>query len=181
MARRKVSGSTSFVRTKGRIGNTKPNQRAVITTKTGQSSVRVLRALDPLTYKTLQRQAPGATTLQINNPAVTKNQFRQRGFPVVRAKAAVRRLFRRDPYNLWSAQAPPPFANNPTVATFSKEADQFTNNTTAPFYHPEGAGASPGSVTVIRQPQALPGTKNRGTVFAPNRQTQTGGKTLRRR
>lgn len=180
MAKRKVSGGTSFVRTKGRIGNTSPNKRAVITTKTGQSSVRVLRALDPLTFKTLQRSAPGKTVEQLNNPTVTKNIFKQRGFPVVRAKASVRRLFRRDPYNLWSSTAPPPFANNPTVATFAPEADQFTNNNTAPFYHPEAGAPGPG-ITVVRQPQAVAGTRNRGRVIQPNRQTQVGGKTLRRR
>lgn len=178
MAKSRTSGRVNQkAPTKGRIGNTSPNQRAVITTKTGQSSVRVLRALDPLTYKTLQRQAPGATTLQINNPAITKNQFRQAGFPVVRAKAAVRRLFRRDPYNLLSSNAPPPFNTGATVATFSPEADQFTNNPTAPFYHPE---KQPGAVSIVRQPQATPGTKNRGKVIPPNLQTITGGKTLRR-
>lgn len=163
---------------KGRIGNPSPNKRAVITTKTGQSSVRVLRALDPLTYKTLQRSAPGKTVEALNNPQVTKNQFRQRGFPVVRAKAAVRRLFRRDPYNVLSASAPPPFNTGATVATFSPEADQFTNNNTAPFYHPEN---SPGAVSVVRQPQPAVGTRNRGKVIKPNLQTITGGKTLRRR
>ncbi len=163
---------------KGRIGNASPNQRAVITTKTGRSSVRVLRALDPLTYKTLQRQAPGKTVETFNNPQVTKNQFVQRGFPVIRRKLSVRRLFRKDPYNLLSSTAPPPFANSPTVATFSPEAEQFTNNTTAPFYHPE---KSPGAVVVRRQPQPAVGTKNRGKIIKPNLQTIAGGKTLRRR
>lgn len=165
-------------RARGVIGNRNPNQRAVITVKTGPRRVRVMRALDPLTYKTLQRQAPGRTVETLNNPATTKNIFKQRGFPVRRARASVKRLFRRDPYNLLSANAPPPFNTGATVATFSPEADQFTNNTTAPFFHPE---KSPGAVTVRRQPQAAAGRRNRGSVTPPNRFTLFGGKTLRRR
>lgn len=168
-------------KTRGVIGNKSPNQRAVITTSTGRSSVRVLRALDPLQYKTLQRQAPGRTSEQLNNPQVTKNQFKQRGFPRVTRKRSVRRLFRRDPYNLLSASAPPPFNTGASVATFSPEADQFTNNTTAPFYHPEAAAPTPGSVRIVRQPQAVAGRKNRGKTVTPNRFTLFGGKTLRRR
>jgi hypothetical protein len=113
----------------------------------------------------------------MTNPAVTKNVFRQRGFPVVSRRATVKRLHRHDPYNILSASAPPPFNTGATVATFSPEADEFTNNNTAPFFHPENA---PGAITVLRQPQATPGTKNRGTVQKPNIQTLFGGKTLRR-
>jgi hypothetical protein len=175
MAKRKA---TPLKRTRGVIGNKSPNQRAVITTKTGQSSVKTLRALDPLTFKTLQRQAPGKTVEQFNNPAVSKNVFKQRGFPVVRKRAAVRRLFRRDPYNLLSASAPPPFNTGATVATFSPQFSELTNNPTAPFFHPE---KSPGAITVKRQPQAAAGRKNRGSVTPPNRFSLFGGKTLRRR
>jgi hypothetical protein len=162
---------------KGVIGNKSPNQRARITTKTGQSTVRVLRALDPMQYKTLQRKAPGKTAESLNNPVKTKNQYIQQGHPDRRGRASVRRLFRRDPYNLLSASAPPPFASGATQATFSPEADQFTNNAN-PDFHPE---KSPGAVAVKRQPQPAAGRKNRGNVIPPNNITLFGGKTLKRR
>lgn len=166
---------------KGRIGNTTPNQRAVITTGTGSRRVRVLRALDPMSYRTLQRQAPGRTTLALNNFAVTKNQVIQRGKQLLGGRRQnVRRLYRKDPYNIFSATAPPPFGTNATVAMFSPEAERVDILNTNPSFHPEAAGPSPGSVSIVRQPQAAAGTRNRGKVMRPNLQTVAGGKTLRR-
>lgn len=165
-----------MAKTKGKIGNTSPNQRA----RLGYGSIkkpRIMRALDPFTYKTAQRQAPGATTIKLDKPEVSKNTFYQRGRPITRRKGAVRRLFRRDPYNVLSATAPPPFGTSPSSAIMSDEANQFTNNPNL-MYHPE---KEPGAVGVKRQPQATPGTKNRGNVMRPNRFTLFGGKTLRRR
>jgi hypothetical protein len=89
------------------------------------------------------------------------------------AKISVRRLFVRDPYNKNSTA---------TVATFSKEFDQFTNNAN-PAYDPSKA---PGSVRVMdaRSTSAeRPGKASRGhqKVVTLGRTYFFGGKTLRRR
>lgn len=92
-------------------------------------------------------------------------------------RKSVKRLFVRDPYNLLS-QAGQGFGNNPTVATFSPVADQFTNNPN-PVFDPSKA---PGSVTVKqRLPKPIGADKGHMRIFKPNRQTLFGGKTLRRR
>jgi hypothetical protein len=166
--------------TRGRIGNTSPNKTPNTQKPSDvRKSVRVLRALDPFTFKTLQRGNPGITTEELNNPVVTKNQVTQAGKRLLGGKRqSVRRLFRKDPYNLLSATAPPPFAQNPTVAMFSPEAENVDAVNPNPSFHPEEA---PGAVTIHRQPQAAAGRKNRGHVIPPNRFTLFGGKTLRRK
>jgi|SRR5215471_9738777 len=166
---------------KGSIGNKSPNQRAVL----GYAPIktpRTLRALDPMQYVTLQRQAPGATVEMLNNPTITKNQFYQRGRPITKTRAAVRRLFRKDPYNIWSVAgtAPPPFSSGATTATFAPEADNVTNNPN-PMFQPMKGVAVVQAPRVTRYPQPVQGVKNHGSTFAPNRQTQFGGKTLKRR
>lgn len=89
----------------------------------------------------------------------------------------VKRLFVRDPYNLLS-QAGFGFGQNPTVATFSEEADQLTNNPN-PVYDPSKA---PGAVAIVqRAPKPKGADTGHQRVFKPNRQTLFGGKTLRRR
>lgn len=165
---------------KGRIGNTSPN-RQPNTQKPGggRRTVRVLRALNPLQYKTLQSGNPPTTIAELQKPVVTKNQVTQQGQRLLRGgRQGVRRLFRRDPYNLWSATAPPPFGTGATNATFSPEAEQVDTVNPNKEFHPE---AAPGVVRVMRQPQAAAGTKNRGKVFRPNRQTLFGGQRLRRK
>lgn len=167
----KISNST-----KGRVGNTNPNQRAVLNFKpVPRPTVR--RALSPTQFVTLQAKNPPAGLVTIDKPSITKNTFYQAGRPVVRARAAVRRLFRKDPYNIWSATAPPPFGTGATVAQFSPEAEQVDVANPNTFFHPE---KSPGAVSVMRYPQAVAGKKNHGSYFPPNRQTLFGGKTLRR-
>lgn len=95
----------------------------------------------------------------------------------VKRKISVRRLFTRDPYNL-NSQLGSGFGNNPTQATFSPEADQFTNNPNV-SYDPSKA---PGSVRVVqRAAKPLGADKGHAKVFKPNRFTRFGGKTLRRR
>ena len=173
--------NTAVQPVKGNIGNKSPNQRAVLGYAPTRKP-RTLRALDPMQYVTLQRQAPGATVELLNNPVITKNQFYQRGRPVTRARANVRRLFRKDPYNIWSVAgtAPPPFSSGATTATFAPEADNVTNNPN-PMFQPMKGVSRVQSPSVVRYPQPVAGTKNHGSRFVPNRQTQFGGKTLRRR
>lgn len=93
-------------------------------------------------------------------------------------KASVKRLHVRDPYNLLSS-APYGFGLNPTVATFSPEFDQFTNNAN-PTYDPSKA---PGAVTVKQRASRPLGKARTGhqKYIPPNRQTMFGGKTLKRR
>jgi hypothetical protein len=92
-------------------------------------------------------------------------------------KRSVRRLFVRDPYNK-NSQLGSGFGNNPTVATFTPEFEQFTNNTNV-AYDPSKA---PGTVQV-KQRSAKPVGADKGhqKVLKPNRFTLFGGKTLRRR
>jgi hypothetical protein len=180
MAARKVKNS-AVQPVKGNIGNKSPNQRAVLKYAPTKRP-RVLRALDPMTYKTLQRQAPPAGLVTLDKPAVTKNTFYQRGRPVTRAKAKVKRLFRRDPYNIWSVPgtAPPPFSSGATQATFAPEAENVTNNPN-PMYQPMKGVSEVQTPAVVRQPQPVAGNRNHGNRLLPNRITQFGGKTLKRR
>ena len=164
-------------KTRGRIGNPNPNQQARLTFRpTRRPSVK--RALDPLTFKTLQAQTPPAGLTALDKPAITANTVTQRGRRLLGgSRQGVRRLFRKDPYNKWSADAPPPFGTGATVATFAPEAAQVDTTNPNPEFHPE---QSPGAVKVVRQPQAAAGTKNRGKIFQPNRTTLFGGKRLRK-
>lgn len=92
-------------------------------------------------------------------------------------RKGVKRLFVRDPYNLLS-QYPNGFGRNPTSATFSPVADQFTNNAN-PVFDPSKA---PGTVQIVqRAPKPIGADKGHQRVFKPNRFTLFGGKTLRRR
>jgi hypothetical protein len=92
-------------------------------------------------------------------------------------RRSVKRLFVRDPYNLLS-QAGQGFGNNPTTATFSKEADQFTNNANVGF----DPSKAPGSVKIVqRASKPIGADKGHAKVFKPNRFTLFGGKKLRRR
>lgn len=168
-----------MARSRGRVGNASPNKAPNIPKQTGGiGRVRVIRQFNPFAFKTTQAGNPPRAALDFQHPEVTKNQVYQRGHKLLGGRRrAVRRIFRRDPYNLLSANAPAPFNTGATQATMSPVADQFTNNAN-PAFHPE---KSPGSVRVIRQPQAAAGRKNRGKTFAPNRYTLFGGKTLRRR
>lgn len=165
---------------KGRIGNTNPNRQPnTLKPGGGRRTVRILRALDPFTYVTQQRPQNIPTIPETQKPTVTKNQVTQAGQRLLGGRRrSVRRLFRRDPYNLWSSTAPPPFGTNATQATFAPEAEQVDSLNPNKAFHPEKVG---GPVRIMRQPQAAAGTKNRGNVFKPNRTTLFGGKTLRRR
>lgn len=167
--------------TKGRIGNTNPNRspNTQAPRNFGRRTVRVLRALDPFTYKTLQKPQNLPSIPETQKPAVTKNQVTQAGARLQGGRRkSVRRLFRRDPYNLFSSTAPPPFGTGATTATFSPEAEQVDTLNPNKAFHPEKAG---GPVRIMRQPQAAAGRKNRGKVMTPNRLTLFGGKTLRRK
>jgi hypothetical protein len=165
---------------KGRIGNTSPNRSPNTQAPGGgRRTVRVLRALDPFTFKTLQRPGNLPSIPETQKPTVTKNQVTQAGQRLLGGpRRSVRRLFRRDPYNLWSSTAPPPFGTGATQATFSPEAERVDTLNPNKAFHPERVG---GSVRVMRQPQAAAGRRNRGNVVAPNRFTLFGGKRLRRR
>lgn len=167
--------------TRGRIGNTNPNRppNTQAPSNFGRRTVRVLRALDPFTYKTLQKPQNLPSIPETQKPEVTKNQVAQAGARLQGGgRRSVRRLFRRDPYNLWSANAPAPFGTGATVATFSPEAAQVDTVNPNKAFHPEKAG---GPVRIMRQPQAAAGRKNRGKTVTPNRFTLFGGKTLRRK
>jgi hypothetical protein len=163
-----------------RIGNTNPNRNPNTQAPGGgRRTVRVLRALDPFTYKTLQKPQSLPSIPETQKPVVTKNQVTQAGQRLLGGRRrSVRRLFRRDPYNLFSSTAPPPFGTNATVATFSPEAEQVDTLNPNKAFHPEKVG---GPVRVMRAPQAAAGRRNRGNVVAPNRFTLFGGKRLRRR
>lgn len=92
-------------------------------------------------------------------------------------RSRVKRLFVRDPYNVLSGIGSG-FGNNPTTATFSPVADEFTNNNN-PAFDPSKA---PGTVAVKqRAPKPIGADKGHQKVFKPNRFTLFGGKTLRRR
>lgn len=167
--------------TRGRIGNTNPN-RPPNTMRPGRVAKvgRTLRALDPFTFKTLQRPSSLPTIPETQKPVVTKNQVTQAGAKLQGGRRrSVRRLFRKDPYNLWSSTAPPPFGTGATVATFSPEAERVDTVNTNKAFHPEGNVTGP--ARVVRQPQPVAGRKNRGNVLVPNRFTLFGGKTLRRK
>lgn len=165
---------------KGRIGNTSPNRQpnTQAPSRFGRRTVRVMRALDPFTYVTLQRPSSLPTVAETQKPTVTKNQVTQAGARLQGGpRQNVRRLFRRDPYNVLSSTAPPPFGTGATQATFAPEAAQVDTTNPNKAFHPEKAG---GPVTIRRQPQAAAGRKNRGNVVTPNRFTLFGGKRLRR-
>jgi len=94
-----------------------------------------------------------------------------------RSKASVKRLHVSDPYNLYS-QYGAGFGLNPTVATFTPEFDQFSNNTN-PTYDPS---KHPGAVTFVqRAPRPIGMASGHMKAIPPNRQTMFGGKTLKRR
>lgn len=160
-----------MARSRGRIGG---NSNVTPRLKTsGFPRPKILRPRDPMTKTTLQ---PGRAMREGSQKiGIGKNVFTQMGRPVIRARVSVRRLFVKDPYNLNSVSGIG--ATGATQATFSDVADQFTNNAN-PQFHPENA---PGAVRTVRVGQAQPGTKNRGKIFRPNRQTLFSGKTLRRR
>lgn len=143
----------------------------------GLSKPRILRPRDPLTFTSLQ---PGNADRFGQKIQTSKNVFKQRGLPHVKGRVGVRRLFRRDPYNLNSVAGI--FATGATVATFAPEADQMTNNPN-PGFDPS---KSPGSVTEVSTRSLTaekPGKAGRGhqkvikrTIFNQNQ-----GKRLRRR
>lgn len=168
--RRRASGGAASV-----------NKRGVLTTKTGPRRVRVLRAFDPFTFKTLQAGNPTKAS-EASSISVSKNVFTQRGHPIVRKRGSVRRLFRKDPYNKLSADAPAPFGTGASVAMFAPEAAQVDTVNANTAFHPEAAGPGPG-ITVRRQPQPDPigGASTHGKRFRPNRTTLFGGKTLKRK
>lgn len=141
--------------------------------------VRILRSRDPFTATTLQ---PGRTVGLGGKNEISKNEFIQNGRPTTRAKRAVRRLFVRDPYNMNSVSGL--FATGATVARFSPEADQFTDNANT-MYDPSKAPGAVREVSVAsaRKRANTPGKASRGHMKAIRRTlfNQTGGKTLRRR
>jgi hypothetical protein len=142
------------------------------------AKVKILRAFDPFTKKTLQggpaTRFGTAVAKSWHDPSVLTR--------VVRRRKPVKRLHVNDPYNMNSVSGLAP--TGATQATFSKEADQFTNNPNRKF----DPSARPGSVTVktaatARHRAEKPGKASRGhgnvikrTIF-----NQTGGKRLRRR
>lgn len=146
------------------------------------SRPRILRQRDPFSLLTTQMASREAGLgLFGGSKEISKNVFTQGGMPKTRSKRSVRRLYQRDPYNLLTSDAT--FGSGRTVATFSPQFDQFTNNANK-MYDPSKA---PGGVREVSRFAAtrraeIPGnTRNRGKVFRPNRQTLFGGKTLRRR
>ena len=135
--------------------------------------IRVLRAFNPSTPKTLQAgssksvmsaQKIEKSKQQVNPPA-----------PRVTSRYSVKRLFVRDPYNKNS---------NKTVATFSPVADQFTDNPNKAF-DPSKAPGSVQKVSVIeaRNRANTPGKASRGHGKVVKRTlfNQNSGKTLRKR
>jgi hypothetical protein len=147
------------------------------------SRPRILRARDPLSYLTTQMATREAGAgLFGGAKEISKNVFFQGGQQKTTGKRSVRRLFVRDPYNTLTAVSG--FGSGATVATFSAEADQFTNNANK-MYDPSKApgGVREVSVLAARTRANVPGKARRGhgnvvkrTIF-----NQTGGKTLKRR
>jgi hypothetical protein len=90
-------------------------------------------------------------------------------------KKSVKRLHATDPYNKNSTA---------TVATFSSEADQFTNNPNV-LYDPSKAPGVPQekSVASARKAANKPGKASRGhqKVIKRTLFNQNGGKTLKRK
>jgi len=104
------------------------------------SRPRILRPRDPLTFTSLQ---PGNADQFGQKIDISKNVFKQRGLRRVTSRRTVRRLFRRDPYNLNSTSGI--FATGATVARMSPVASQFTDNAN-PSFDPS---KSPGAVTEV--------------------------------
>lgn len=107
----------------------------------GRSSVRILKAFDPFTFKTQQSAnrkrvptAGGATANPIDIPA---SQVVKQG--MTRTRTSVKRLFVKDPYNMNSVSGP--MATGATVARFSPVADQFTNSVNKKFDPSKGPGS----------------------------------------
>jgi hypothetical protein len=134
---------------------------------------KILRAFNPSTPKTLQAGSSksvipgskiGRSKQQVNPPAPRVTSFQR-----------VRRLFAADPYNKNSLK---------TVATFSKEADTFTDNPNKSF-DPSKAPRAVQNVSVVaaRTRANTPGKASRGhqKVIRRTLFNQNGGKTLRRR
>lgn len=147
------------------------------TGKGSTSRPRILRPRDPLSFTSLQ---PGAADRFGQKIEVSKNVFKQGGLKRITSRRSVRRLFRRDPYNLNSTTGL--FATGATVARFSPEADQFTDNPN-PSFDPSKA---PGAVTEISARSLSaekPGKASRGHAKVIRRTifNQNGGKRLRRR
>lgn len=148
------------------------------------SKPRTLTARDPFTYLSLQRSRKdiGSAVGQPKAIDVTKNTLYQRGRMKVRSRVGVRRLFVRDPYNLLTGVSP--FGSGATTATFSDEADQFTNNPNKDF----DPSKSPGSVNEVsvlntRTAAGKPGKAGRGhqKVIKRTLFNQNQGKRLKRR
>lgn len=147
------------------------------------SRPRILRQRDPFSYLTTQ-MATRETGLGLFGGAkeVSKNEFFQGGQRKTTRKRSVRRLYVRDPYNALTADAT--FGSGRTVATFSPEFDQFTNNGNK-MYDPSRAPSGVREVSVLsaRTRANRPGKASRGhgnvikrTIF-----NQNSGKTLKRR
>lgn len=141
------------------------------------SRPRILRPRDPFTFTSLQ---PGGADRLGQKIEVSKNVFKQRGLPHDVKRRGVRRLFRRDPYNLLSVSGV--MSTGATVARMSPEASQFTDNPN-PAFDPSKA---PGAVTEIsvRSLQAeKPGKAGRGHAKVVKRTifNQNQGKRLRRK
>jgi hypothetical protein len=135
--------------------------------------VRILRQFDRNTAKTLQRGNSKATKVGAQAIAVPKSQIVKQG--MTRTKGTVRRLFANDPYNKNSLK---------TVATFSKEADTFTNNPN-PKFDPSKAPGGVSKVSHLEEKAAAqkPGKASRGhqKVISRTLFNQNQGKTLKRR
>lgn len=146
------------------------------------SRPRILRARDPLTYESQQMATREAGVGLFGGAKETsKNEFLQNGRPRITRRRSVRRLFVRDPYNALTGGA---FGSGATAATFSKEADQFTNNAN-PMFDPSRGSDSAREVSVVaaRTRASKPGKASRGhdNVIRRTLFNQNAGKTLRRR
>ena len=147
------------------------------------SRPRILRQRDPFSLLSTQ-MATRETGLGLFGGAkeISKNEFFQGGQRKTRGKRSVRRLFVRDPYNVLTSD--PTFGSGRTVATFSPEFDQFTNNANK-MYDPSKAPGNVREVSVLsaRTRANTPGKASRGhqKVIKRTLFNQTGGKRLRRR
>jgi len=142
--------------------------------------VKIVRALNPMQYKTAQ-SGPAvrfgqAVQYSKHDPRISPGDPTK----VVRRKGKVRRLHVVDPYNLNSVSGIR--ATGATAATFSSEAETFTNNPN-PRYDPSAQPpAQPPELTVRNVTMEKPGKAGRGHQKVVKRTlfNQNQGKRLRR-
>lgn len=143
--------------------------------KPSGKGVKIMRQFNPFTYKTSQ----GGPATRFGTSVAKSKHDPSVLLMHVTKKVPVKRLFRKDPYNMNSVTGIQ--ATGATQATFSAEADHFTNNPN-PKYDPS---KQPGIVTSegqrdVAMEKAGKASRGHQNVIPRTLFNQNQGKRLRR-